>query len=64
MLEYDRKKNLMDGVNMDDLCDRKIEEDKTNSMLRLDLNKILKLFIGDENMLTFMNALSKVRIFL
>ena len=50
MLEYDRKKNLMDGVNMDDLCDRKIEEDKTNSMLQLDLNKILKLFIGDENM--------------
>ena len=45
-----RKKNLMDGLNMDDLCDRKIEEDKTNSMLRLDLNKILKLFIGDENM--------------
>ena len=41
---------MMDGLNMDDLRDRKIEEDKTNSMLRLDLNKILKLFIGDENM--------------
>ena len=50
MLEYDGKKNLMDGLNMDDLRDRKIEEDKTNSMQQLDLNKILKLFIGDENM--------------
>ena len=50
MLEYDGKKNLMDGLNMDDLRDRKIEEDKTNSMLQLDLNKILKLFIGDEKM--------------
>ena len=32
------------------LCDRKIKEDKTDLMLRLDLNKILKILIGDENM--------------
>ena len=40
----------MDGLNMDDSRDRKIEEDKTDSMLWLDVNKILELLIGDENM--------------
>ena len=35
---------------MADLRDRKIEEDKTDSMLSLGFNKILKLLIGDENM--------------
>ena len=34
---------------MNDLCDRKIEEDKTDSMLWLDFNKILKRLIGNEN---------------
>ena len=31
------------------LCDRKIE-DKTDSMLRLDFNKILKILRGEGNM--------------
>ena len=35
---------------MVDLCDRKIEEDKTDSMLWLDFNKILKILIVDKNM--------------
>ena len=35
---------------MADLCDRKIEEDKTDLMLWLNFNKILKILIWDENM--------------
>ena len=38
------------GLNMADLPDRKIEEDKTYSMLWLDFNNILKILIGGENM--------------
>ena len=41
------------GKNLVDLCDRKIEEDKTDSMLWLDFNKILKILIGDENQYIF-----------
>ena len=36
-------------LNMANLCDRKIEEDKTDLMLWLDFNKVLKILIGDEN---------------
>ena len=36
-------------LNMANLCDRKIGEGKTDSMLWLDLNKILKMLIEDEN---------------
>ena len=42
-----------------------MKEDKTDSMLRLGFNKILKMLIGDENMETFMDdATLKVSIFL
>ena len=41
---------VLNGPNMAGLCDRKIEEDKTDLMLWLDFNKILKILIGDENM--------------
>ena len=44
------------------ICENKIEEDKTDSML---LNKLLKILIVDENMETFMgDATMKVSIFL
>ena len=32
-----------------------MEEDKTDSMLRLGFNKLLKILIGDENMKMFMD---------
>ena len=48
---------------MADLCESKIEEEKTNSMLRLGFSKILKVLITDENMETFMeDATMKVSI--
>ena len=44
---------------------RKIEEDKTDSMLWLGFNKLLKILIGDEHMEVFMDdATLKVSIFL
>ena len=44
---------------------RKMEEDKTDSMLRLGFNKLLKILIRDENMEMFMDdATLKVSIFL
>ena len=52
-------------MNMVDLCERKIEEDKTDSMLWLGFKKLLRNFIGDENMQNFMeDATIKVNIFL
>ena len=48
----------------EDLCERKIEEDKTDSMLWLGFKKLLRNFIGDENMQNFMeDATIKVNIF-
>ena len=44
------KRVRSNALHTADLCDRKIEEDKTDSMLRLDFNKILKILIGHENM--------------
>ena len=59
------KAGEMSGLNIADLCDRNIGEDKTDSMLWLNFNKILKTLIWHEKMLTFMeDATSKVRIFL
>ena len=50
---------------MADLRERKIEEDKTDSMLWLGFNKPLKILMGDENMEIFMgDAILKVSIFL
>ena len=50
---------------MADLFKRKMEEDKTDSMLWLGFNKLLKILIGDENMEMFMDdATLKVSIFL
>ena len=47
---------------MADLCDRKVEEDKIDSML---WSKLFKILIGDENMEAFMeDATLKVSIFL
>ena len=44
---------------------RKMEKDKTDSMLWLDFNKLLKILIGDENIEMFMgDATLKVNIFL
>ena len=49
----------------EDLCERKIEEDKTDSMLWLGFKKLLRNLIGDENMEKFMeDATIKVSIFL
>ena len=49
----------------EDLCERKIEEDKTDSMLWLGFKKLLRNLIGDENMEKFMEyATIKVSIFL
>ena len=49
----------------EDLCERKIEEDKTDSMLWLGFKKPLRNLIGDENMEKFMeDATIKVSIFL
>ena len=41
---------MLNGMNMADLCYIKIEEDKTDLILRLDFNKILKILREDENM--------------
>ena len=38
------------GLNMADLCNKKIEKDKTDSMSWLDFNKILIILIEEENM--------------
>ena len=52
-------------MNIVDLCERKIEEDKTDSMLWLGFKKLLRNLIGDENMENFMeDATIKVNIFL
>ena len=52
-------------MNMADLRRRKMKEDKTDSMLWLGFNKILKILIGDKNMEMFMDdAALKVSIFL
>ena len=49
----------------EDLCERKIEEDKTDSMLWLGFKKLLRNLIEDENMEKFMeDATIKVSIFL
>ena len=54
--------NGSNGLNMADLCDRKVEEDKIDSML---WSKLFKILIGDENMEAFMeDATLKVSIFL
>ena len=59
------KRVRSNGLNNVDLCDRSIREDKTDSMLWLNFNKILKTLIWHQNMLTFMeDTTSKVRIFL
>ena len=44
--EVEVYRDRMDG--MTDLCDRKFKEEKTNWMLWLDVNKILKILTGDE----------------
>ena len=47
---------------MADLCERKIEEDKTDSLLS---NKLLKILIEDKNMETLLEPPTlKVRVFL
>ena len=43
---------------MADLRKRKVEEDKTDSMLWVGFNKILKMFVVDENMEMLMDDAS------
>ena len=58
------KRGRIDWIWFADLRFTKIEEDKTNSLLWLGFHKLLEIFIGDENMETFMeDATLKVFFF-
>ena len=55
----------LNGLNMADLCEKKIEVDKTESMLLLGFSKLFKVLIMDKNMEMFMeDATMKILLIL